>query len=162
MSFGNYSRRRYPTGFYLDCLASLATGLRDRWSIFWVSLSTFPGADQAALLDHHRELARRVSDKYENINAYIGCRTAEGNGVLHVLWFFRPRSDGGLLFLPGKELTALWTDINGGLNSRFLRVGGQGNDDIKLARYIAGQKQFIRSFKSRGFHGQLGTVFRAA
>ena len=148
---------RYRRVLYLSLLASLRKALRDGLTVFWVSLSCGVGTDQTKLVDRHRELCRRVSERVGLAPSYQGVRTTEGNGVLHVIWIF-PLRDGVKVYLPHpKELTALWSEVQpGALNSRFIPVGGRGDDGIRLARYIAGQSDYVRSFKSENFDRVVG------
>ena len=153
----NRERRRSfmsHEGFYWKAYEGLLRVLRvPQWVTVWVNLSSPVGTDQSKLTARHRELARRVESLVAPFE-YLGVRTSEGNGVIHAVWVFTPRK-GKRVRVPSYQwLSARWSEVlPGALNSRFRIVGRMGHDDIRLARYLAGQKGYVRSFSSEGWNG---------
>ena len=77
---------------------------------------------------------------------YCGCRTAEGNGVIHVLTV----GD----FVPFKFIQDRWKAIHNSTqcNIRAVKKGQSGKAvGYLLTQYIAGQDAFIRGFCSKGW-----------
>jgi len=150
----NRLRKNYMP-LYLAAFAGLSRCKRDSIPVFWVTLSSPVGSDQSLLPDQHRELVRRLPDAFGVSPLYLAVRTGESNGVIHALWFFKSHI-GRSLYLPGRELTAMWTEINGGLSSRFLRGDFVKYRPGQLAQYFADQKWFIRSFQSTAYWREFG------
>lgn len=139
--------------FYLSAYRGLGRVLRvPGWKVVWVNLSSPVGTDQSKLTSRHNELARRVEAEVSPFE-YLGVRTTEGNGVIHALWVFPPRGGKAVRISSYQRLRAMWSAVlPGARNSLFQIVGNRGADDIRLARYMAGQCGYVTSFRSKGWN----------
>lgn len=81
-----------------------------------VDLTGAPGADQAAMARHHQALRQRVERHlgFKGLE-FVSVRTMEGNGVLHLIWAWRPfPGERWRSFYVGQRwLSRTWQDLHG-------------------------------------------------
>ena len=133
-------------GLYGDMLQVLHVASLPGWCALSLTFTSVPGFDVSRLLPAHRDLMRRLEVSWELTPEYIGVRTSEGNGVLHVFWLFHREN----VFIPVQWLWGEWRKLTGAQVVR-VRACGRGEADVlKMSRYGAGQPLFVRSFRSVG------------
>ncbi len=100
------------------------------FQVLWIMLSTAPGGDASKLSYRHKLLRQRI----ERLLGYVGLehyqvRTAEGNGVLHIFWAWKPR--------PGERARRFWID-QGWLSDQWQEIHGASY--VWVGAYKPGRK----------------------
>ena len=145
MAKGRLLWRKRPD-LYLGTLEVLRAAAGRGWCVLWLTFTSVPGFEARKLLPAHRDLLRRLESQRAIRPHYIGFRTFEGHGVLHVFWLFSKPN----VFIPKEWLWNEWGKLTGARSVHINRCGATSEDTLKLARYAAGQPLFVRSFKSVG------------
>lgn len=139
-------RLRYWQNHGYDCL--------------WVTLTSgVPSGPQDDEKAHKRlrldfaELRKRISRKWSySPFEYVCVETAEGNGVLHMLWALATRR--GAFYVPQSWLSEQWQEIHGAWNVHVSRISSGEKSRSNLSRYIVtqycgGQDALVRLSQSR-------------
>jgi hypothetical protein len=111
-----------------------------------VDLTTAPGGDPGQLKLHFQELRRRIERKLHYYVEYFCVQTAEGHGVLHMVWAIEtPRR----VYIAQKWLSQQWSEIHGAqiVWIKKLRVGNRNVKRVSqylVSQYLANQEAIIR------------------
>lgn len=148
---------RHQIEAYNRILPSLTFAMDRGWTCAWVTLTSAFEGDIKKLWRSHSKLQKWLKERSPVPVHWIGIRTNEGNGVLHLFWIF----EGQVLLREVCESEAVkdrWQAVHGARQVVLKHVGGWGADAVRLARYsvaqyAAGQNGFVDCRRSRHFMG---------
>jgi hypothetical protein len=110
----------------------------------FLTLTSGVGFDVSRLLACWQVLRKRIFHRWGFLAQYLGVRTSEGNGVLHLL-FVAP------VFIPKRWISSAWSDITHGVSYiiRIFEVRLSSKSRCKsmaryMTQYVAGQDLFER------------------
>jgi hypothetical protein len=106
-----------------------------------VDLTGAPGADARALADHHYRLRKMVERLGFPDIQHFQIKTAEGNGVLHVVWAWKC-PDGvrqKRFYVSHAWLSKAWQAIHGAFVVWIQPVGKRERDVRSISRYFISQ-----------------------
>ncbi len=145
------------------CLDRLRYWQAHGYAVLWVTLTSGVPEDGASpmrgdgrgyqLKEDFQELRRRVADRW-NMSPfeYVCIETAEGHGVLHMLWAARvPKAQ---FYIPYTWLSKEWARVHGAWSVWVARVVDSEKSRRRLSRYIVsqycgGQDALVRVSQSR-------------
>lgn len=148
---------RHQIRAYNAILPALSVAMMRNWTVAWVTLTTAEGGDASKLWRNHAKLQKWLQARSPYPVHWIGIRTSEGHGVLHVFWIFE-----GTVLLRAvcawEAVKTEWERLHGAWSVILKHVGGQGQDALRLSRYAvgqyaAGQNGFLECRNSRQFMG---------
>ena len=122
------------------------------YKIAWVMLSTAVGGNAEKLSYHHQRLRQKIESElgYRGMEHFV-VQTAEGNGVLHVLWAWKARKGERQreFWISQGWLVAEWERIHGAIIVWIRRYGGGrwGRKNVSryvVSHYCSGQKMVVR------------------
>ena len=110
-------------------------------------LTTARGGDAKKLRRHLFSLKRAIKRTFGVQFTYYAIETAEGNGVLHMIWAF---DQAQYVYIPQEWLSDRWERIHGAPVVFIRRMKVTKEDVKRVARYLtlqylAGQSKYIRS-----------------
>lgn len=112
------------------------------FQVLWVMLSTAVGGPSEKLSYHHKVLRQKIERKYGFKGMqHFQVETREGNGVLHVLWAWKPR-DGERqrnFSVPQVWLSEEWERIHGASYVYICRYGRGRRSKKRVSRYVVTQ-----------------------
>jgi len=112
------------------------------YDVLWVVLTTSKGGTAKKLAYHHKMLRNRIERKlgYKGVE-FLHVETAEGNGVLHVMWAWkRPHGKSrGVFYIDQEWLSQQWQDIHGAAYVFIKRYRGGKPSSTKVSRYLVSQ-----------------------
>ena len=134
-----------------------------RYDVLWVVLTTAVGGDPSALAYHHKKLRNRIERELGFTGLeFIHVQTAEGNGVLHVMWAWKlpPKKNRGAFYIQQEWLSQQWQEIHGApyVFIKRYRAGGVSAQRISqylVSQYVSNQSALVRvswsKLRSLGF-----------
>src|SRR5260370_33111997 len=131
-------------------LSYLTYWLTHAYQLHFVTLTSSPSSEPSKLVAHFRMLLRRVATVHGFAGVeYVGVTTAEGHGVIHVVWAWRGDRQ---FFVPQPWLSATWRDLHAAFIVSIENV--KASDPQRLAsycvsQYCAGQRALLACFSSR-------------
>ena len=112
------------------------------YAVLWVVLTTARGGNNKTLAYHHKKLRNRIERKldYKKLE-FLHVQTAEGNGVLHVLWAWKipVGRNKGVFYIDQQWLSQQWLDIHGASYVFINRYGRDRMSSHRVSRYLVSQ-----------------------
>jgi hypothetical protein len=112
------------------------------YAVLWVVLTTARGGNNKILAYHHKKLRNSIERKlgYQKLE-FLHVQTAEGNGVLHVLWAWKiPKGKNkGVFYIDQQWLSEQWLDIHGASYVFINRYGRGRMSSHRVSRYLVSQ-----------------------
>jgi hypothetical protein len=137
---GGWSRQQKRV--YHRTLTCLAYWEQQGFQGYWGTLTTAPGGRADQLSAHFEELRRRIERRtgYRGVE-FFKVNTREGNGVIHCLLFWKPRSGEPWrqFYLDFRWLTDEWEKIHGARVNWWRPYRAGGGSRMRLSRYLVAQ-----------------------
>jgi hypothetical protein len=126
---------------YHRTLSCLGMWRSQGYQMLRVDLTTAGGGDARALAEHHNRLRKRVERLgFPGIH-HFQIKTAEGNGVLHIVWAWKC-PDGmrqKRFYVRQSWLSTVWQEIHGARVTWIQSVGTRERDVRGISRYFISQ-----------------------
>jgi hypothetical protein len=120
-----------------------------KFQIRLMTLTTATGGDADKLVYHFRLLLRRIGREFGFRGVqYVGVRTGEGNGVLHLAIAWKGRK---AFLVPKDWLHKAWEELHGAWATAidaYEKVGAERAASYAAGQYAAGQAGLLRCFGS--------------
>ena len=112
------------------------------FKLLWLTLTSAPGSDFGSLTYHHQQLRQRVERKmgFKGLQ-HFQVKTLEGNGVLHVLWAYKPAQGerAKSFYIPQAWLSRQWEELHGAHRVWVKPVSAGEKSKRRLSKYLMSQ-----------------------